>query len=45
MTMIPQYSELLDVLGVIKSERHVEGMSLDDALKDGQQRAEEAMNG
>ena len=45
MPMIPQYSQLLDVLGVIQSSVMSKAASIDDALKDGQRRAEEAMNG
>lgn len=43
MPMIPQYSQLLDVLGVIQSGVMSKAMSIDDALKDGQARAEAAM--
>ena len=45
MNMVPQYSELLDVLGIVISNTMSKAMSPDDALKDGQKRAEEAMNG
>ncbi|MEX0852766.1 MAG: sugar ABC transporter substrate-binding protein [Bauldia sp.] len=45
MPMIPQYSQLLDVLGIIQSGVMSKAMSIDDALKDGQARAEAAMNG
>ena len=45
MNMVPQYSELLDVLGIVISNKMSKAMSPDDALKDGQQRAEEIMNG
>lgn len=45
MPMIPQYSQLLDVLGVIQSGVMSKAMSIDDALKDGQARAEAAMAG
>jgi multiple sugar transport system substrate-binding protein len=43
MPMIPQYSQLLDVLGVIQSSVMSKAASIDDALKDGQRRADEAM--
>ena len=39
------YSQLLDVLGVIQSGVRSKAMSIDDALKDGQARAEAAMVG
>jgi multiple sugar transport system substrate-binding protein len=45
MPMIPQYSQLLDVLGVIQSGVMSKAMSIEDALKDGQARAEAAMAG
>lgn len=45
MPMIPQYSQLLDVLGVIQSGVMSKAMTIDDALKDGQARAEAAMAG
>ncbi len=45
MPMIPQYSQLLDVLGVIQSGVMSKAMSIDEALKDGQMRAEAAMAG
>jgi hypothetical protein len=45
MNMVPQYSELLDVLGIIISNTMSKTLSPDDALKDGQKRAEEIMNG
>ena len=45
MPMIPQYSQLLDVLGIVQSGIMSKAMSIDDALKDGQARAEAAMNG
>ena len=43
--MVPQYSQLLDVLGIMQSGVMSKAMSLDDALKDGQARAEEIMKG
>ena len=45
MPMVPQYSQLLDILGVIQSGVMAKAMSIDDALKDGQARAEAAMAG
>lgn len=45
MPMIPQYSQLLDVLGVVQSSVMSKAASIDDALKDGQRRADEAMAG
>lgn len=45
MNMVPQYSELLDVLGIVISNTMSKAMSPDDALKDGQKRAEEIMKG
>jgi len=41
----PQYSQLLDVLGVIESGVMSKATTIDAALKDGQARAEEIMNG
>jgi ABC-type glycerol-3-phosphate transport system substrate-binding protein len=45
MPMIPQYSQLLDVLGIMQSGVMSKAMSVEEALKDGQARAEAAMNG
>ncbi|HZP20742.1 MAG TPA: sugar ABC transporter substrate-binding protein [Bauldia sp.] len=45
MPMIPQYSQLLEILGIIQSGVMSKAVSIDDALKDGQQRAEAAMAG
>lgn len=45
MPMIPQYSQLLDVLGIIQSSVMSKAASIDDALKDGQRRADEIMAG
>jgi multiple sugar transport system substrate-binding protein len=45
MPMAPQYSQLLDVLGVIQSGVMSKATTIDAALKDGQARAEEIMNG
>lgn len=45
MPMIPQYSQLLDVLGIMQSGVMSKAMSIDDALKDGQARADAAMKG
>lgn len=43
MTMVPQYSQLLDVLGVMQSGVMSKAMTIDQALADGQTRAEAAM--
>jgi ABC-type glycerol-3-phosphate transport system substrate-binding protein len=45
MPMVPQYSQLLDVLGIIQSGVMSKAMSIDDALKDGQARADAIMAG
>jgi ABC-type glycerol-3-phosphate transport system substrate-binding protein len=45
MPMIPQYSQLLDILGIMQSGVMSKAMSIDDALKDGQARADAAMKG
>jgi multiple sugar transport system substrate-binding protein len=45
MNMVPQYSELLDVLGIIISSVMSKEKSADAALKDGQAKAEEIMKG
>jgi ABC-type glycerol-3-phosphate transport system substrate-binding protein len=43
MTMVPQYSQLLDILGVMQSGVMSKAMTIDQALTDGQARAEAAM--
>lgn len=43
MTMVPQYSQLLDVLGIMQSGLMSKAMTIDQALADGQARAEAAM--
>jgi hypothetical protein len=43
MTMVPQYSQLLDILGVMQSGVMSNAMSIDQALSEGQAKAEEAM--
>jgi ABC-type glycerol-3-phosphate transport system substrate-binding protein len=43
MTMVPQYSQLLDILGVMQSGVMSKAMTIDQALADGQSRAEAAM--
>jgi multiple sugar transport system substrate-binding protein len=45
MTMVPQYSQLLDVLGIMQSGVMSKAMTIDQALSDGQARAEAAMAG
>lgn len=45
MPMIPQYSQLLDVLGIMQSGVMSKAMSVEDALKDGQARADAVMAG
>jgi maltose-binding protein MalE len=45
MPMIPQYSQLLDVLGIMQSGVMSGAMTIDEALADGQARAEEIMGG
>jgi multiple sugar transport system substrate-binding protein len=45
MPMIPQYSQLLDVLGIMQSGVMSKAMSIEDALKDGQARADAVMKG
>ena len=45
MTMVPQYSQLLDILGVMQSGVMSKAMSIDQALAEGQAKAEEAMAG
>jgi multiple sugar transport system substrate-binding protein len=44
MTMVPQYSQLLDVLGIMNSGVMSKAMTIDQALADGQARAEAAMS-
>jgi multiple sugar transport system substrate-binding protein len=43
MPMVPQYSQLLDVLGIMQSGVMSKSMTIDAALKDGQSRAEAIM--
>lgn len=43
MTMAPQYSQLLDVLGIMNSGLMSKAMTIDQALVEGQARAEAAM--
>ena len=43
MTMVPQYSQLLDVLGIMNSGVMSKAMTIDQALAEGQSRAEAAM--
>jgi hypothetical protein len=43
MTMVPQYSQLLDILGIMQSGVMSKAMTIDQALTDGQSRAEAAM--
>jgi multiple sugar transport system substrate-binding protein len=43
MTMVPQYSQLLDILGIMQSGVMSKAMTIDQALSEGQTRAEEAM--
>jgi multiple sugar transport system substrate-binding protein len=43
MPMVPQYSQLLDVLGIMQSGVMSKAMTIDAALKDGQSRAEAIM--
>ena len=43
MTMVPQYSQLLDILGVMQSGVMSKAMTIDQALTEGQAKAEEAM--
>ena len=45
MPMVPQYSQLLDVLGIMQSGVMSGAMTIDQALEDGQRRAEEIMAG
>jgi ABC-type glycerol-3-phosphate transport system substrate-binding protein len=43
MTMVPQYSQLLEVLGIMQSGLMSKAMTIDQALTEGQSRAETAM--
>jgi hypothetical protein len=43
MPMVPQYSQLLDVLGIMQSGVMSKSITIDAALKDGQSRAEAIM--
>ena len=43
MTMVPQYSQLLDVLGIMNSGVMSKAMTVEQALTEGQSRAEAAM--
>jgi multiple sugar transport system substrate-binding protein len=45
MPMIPQYSQLLDVLGIMQSGVMSKAMTIAEALKDGQSRADAVMKG
>lgn len=45
MTMVPQYSQLLDILGVMNSGVMSGALSIDKALADGQASAEAVMSG
>ena len=45
MPMIPQYSQLLDVLGIMQSGVMSKALTIDEALKDGQARADAIMAG
>jgi multiple sugar transport system substrate-binding protein len=45
MPMVPQYSQLLEVLGIMQSGVMSKAMTIEQALKDGQARAEAAMKG
>jgi multiple sugar transport system substrate-binding protein len=45
MPMVPQYSQLLDVLGIMQSGVMSKATTIDAALKDGQARAEAIMKG
>jgi maltose-binding protein MalE len=45
MPMVPQYSQLLDVLGIMQSGVMSGALTIDQALKEGQQRAEQIMAG
>ena len=43
MTMVPQYSQLLDILGIMNSGVMSKAMTIDQALAEGQSKAEAAM--
>jgi hypothetical protein len=43
--MVPQYSQLLDVLGIMQSGVMSGALTIDEALEEGQARAEEIMAG
>ncbi len=43
MTMVPQYSQLLDILGVMQSGVMSKALTIDQALAEGQAKAEEVM--
>ena len=43
MTMVPQYSQFLEILGIMNSGVMSKAMTIDQALADGQSRAETAM--
>jgi multiple sugar transport system substrate-binding protein len=45
MPMIPQYSQLLDVLGIMQSGVMSKALTIDEALKEGQSRADAIMAG
>jgi ABC-type glycerol-3-phosphate transport system substrate-binding protein len=45
MPMIPQYSQLLDVLGIMQSGVMSKAITIAEALKDGQSRADAVMKG
>jgi ABC-type glycerol-3-phosphate transport system substrate-binding protein len=45
MPMVPQYSQLLDVLGIMQSGVMSGALTIDQALKEGQARAEQIMAG
>jgi len=45
MPMIPQYSQLLDVLGIMQSGVMSKAMTIAEAVKDGQSRADAVMKG
>lgn len=45
MNMVPEYSQLLDVLGVISSSVMSQSQTPEEALRDGQAKAEEIMGG
>ena len=45
MNMVPQYSELMDVMAIIISSTMSKAKTPDEALKEAQAKAEEIMNG